>query len=61
LKKTVGSEFASAARAYGYGVKSLQSVIDSNSSPEDINTFGIKKSTPQPAAKYNPKTGLFMK
>jgi hypothetical protein len=61
LKKTVGSEFASAARAYGYGVKSLQSVIDSNSAPEDINTFGIKKSTPQPAAKYNPKTGLLIK
>jgi len=61
LKRTVGSEFASAARAYGYGVKSLQSVIDSNSAPEDINNFGIKKSAPQPAARYNPKTGLLMK
>ena len=44
-----------------YGVKSLQSVIDANSAPEDINNFGIKKSSPQPAAKYNPKTGLLMK
>jgi len=61
LKQTVGSEFARTARAYGYGVKSLQSVIDANSAPEDINNFGIKKSTPQPAAKYNPKTGLLMK
>ena len=61
LKQTVGSEFARTARAYGYGVKSLQSVIDANSTPEDINTFGIKKSSPQPAAKYNPKTGLLMK
>jgi len=61
LKKTVGSEFASAARSFGYGVKSLQSVIDANSAPEDINNFGIKKSAPQPAAKYNPKTGLLMK
>ena len=43
LKRTVGSEFASAARSFGYGVKSLQSVIDANSAPEDINTFGIKK------------------
>jgi hypothetical protein len=43
LKKTVGSEFASAARSFGYGVKSLQSVIDANSAPEDINNFGIKK------------------
>jgi hypothetical protein len=61
LKRTVGSEFASAARSFGYGVKSLQSVIDANSAPEDINNFGIKKSAPQPAAKYNPKTGLLMK
>ena len=61
LKQTVGSEFARTARAYGYGVKSLQSVIDANSVPEDINNFGIKKSSPQPAAKYNPKTGLLMK
>jgi len=61
LKKTVGSEFASAARSFGYGVKSLQSVIDANSAPEDINNFGIKKSAPQPAARYNPKTGLLMK
>jgi hypothetical protein len=61
LKRTVGSEFASAARSFGYGVKSLQSVIDANSAPEDINNFGIKKSTPQPAAKYNPKTGLLVK
>jgi len=61
LKRTVGSEFASSARAFGYGVKSLQSVIDANSAPEDINNFGIKKSAPQPAAKYNPKTGLLMK
>lgn len=61
LKRTVGSEFASAARSFGYGVKSLQSVIDANSAPEDINNFGIKKSNPQPAAKYNPKTGLLMK
>ena len=61
LKRTVGSEFASAARSFGYGVKSLQSVIDANSAPEDINNFGIKKSSPQPAAKYNPKTGLLMK
>ena len=61
LKQTVGSEFARTARAYGYGVKSLQSVIDANSTPEDINNFGIKKSSPQPAAKYNPKTGLLMK
>ena len=61
LKRTVGSEFASAARSFGYGVKSLQSVIDANSAPEDINNFGIRKSSPQPAAKYNPKTGLLMK
>jgi hypothetical protein len=61
LKQTVGSEFARTARAYGYGVKSLQSVIDANSAPEDINNFGIKKSAPQPAARYNPKTGLFTK
>jgi hypothetical protein len=61
LKQTVGSEFARTARAYGYGVKSLQSVIDANSAPEDINNFGIKKQAPQPAARYNPKTGLFTK
>ena len=61
LKRTVGSEFASSARSFGYGVKSLQSVIDANSAPEDINNFGIRKSSPQPAAKYNPKTGLLMK
>lgn len=61
LKRTVGSEFASAARSFGYGVKSLQSVIDANSAPEDINNFGTKKLAPQPAAKYNPKTGLLVK
>ena len=69
LKRVVGSEFTSASRNYGYSVKSLQQVLDANSVPADIDTFGIPNRTippsapqaqgkPKPAATYNPATGL---
>jgi len=67
LKRTVASEFSSATRNYGFQLKSLQSVIDANSAPGDINTFGVKsqamptekpQSRPKPNAVYNPATGL---
>ena len=67
LKRNVASEFASATRNYGFQLKSLQSVIDANSAPGDINTFGVKsqamptekpQSRPKPNAVYNPATGL---
>lgn len=67
LKRSVASEFASATRNYGFQLKSLQSVIDANSAPDDINTFGVKgqamptekpQSQPKPNAVYNPATGL---
>ena len=67
LKRTVASEFSSATRNYGFQLKSLQSVIDANSAPSDINTFGVKsqamptekpQSQPKPNAVYNPATGL---
>jgi hypothetical protein len=67
LKRTVASEFSSATRNYGFQLKSLQSVIDANSAPGDINTFGVKsqamptekpQSQPKPNAVYNPATGL---
>jgi len=61
LKRTVASEFSSATRNYGFQLKSLQSVIDANSAPSDINTFGVKSQampTEKPKAVYNPATGL---
>jgi hypothetical protein len=69
LKRVVGSEFTSASRNYGYSVKSLQQVLDANSVPADIDTFGAPNQTklpsatqapskPKPAATYNPATGL---
>lgn len=65
LKRTVASEFSSATRNYGFQLKSLQSVIDANIAPSDINTFGIRsqaipteKQQPKPKAVYNPATGL---
>lgn len=69
LKRVVGSEFTSASRNYGYSIKSLQQVLDANSVPADIDTFGAPNQTklpsatqapskPKPAAIYNPATGL---
>ena len=65
LKKTVASEFSSATRNYGFQLKSLQSVIDANIAPSDIDTFGVRsqaipteKPQPKPNAVYNPATGL---
>ena len=65
LKRTVASEFSSATRNYGFQLKSLQSVIDANIAPSDINTFGVRsqaipteKQQPKPKAVYNPATGL---
>jgi len=43
LKKMIGRKLIADARANGFTVKSLQSVIDANSDPEDIGSFGVKK------------------
>ncbi len=43
LKKVLARKFVADARANGFGVKSVQSVLDANSDPEDINSFGMKK------------------
>lgn len=70
LKRVVGSEFTSASRNYGYSIKSLQQVLDANSVPADIDTFGAPNQTklpsatqapnkPKPAATYNPATGMY--
>jgi len=45
LKKMIGRRIASDARVAGYGVKSIQSIIDANSDPEDVGSFGVKKKT----------------
>ena len=66
LKKTIGSEFSSAARNYGYELNSLQQVIDANSAPSDIETFGVRrKAVPQvqekPAGRYDPTSGRIIR
>jgi len=43
LKKVLARKFVADARANGFGVKSVQSVLDANSDPEDINSFGMKR------------------
>jgi hypothetical protein len=43
LKKVLARKFVADARANGFGVKSVQAVLDANSDPEDINSFGMKK------------------
>jgi hypothetical protein len=43
LKKMIGRKLIADARANGFTVKSLQSVIDANSDPEDIGSFGVKR------------------
>jgi hypothetical protein len=43
LKKVLARKFVADARANGFGVKSVQSVLDANSDPEDIGSFGIKR------------------
>jgi len=42
LKKVLARKFVADARANGFGVKSIQSILDANSDPEDINSFGMK-------------------
>ena len=43
LKKVLARKFVADARANGFGIKSLQTVLDANSDPEDIGSFGIKR------------------
>jgi hypothetical protein len=43
LKKVMARKIAADARANGYQVKSIQSIIDANSAPSDIDTFGARK------------------
>jgi len=43
LKKVLARKFVADARANGFGVKSVQSVLDANADPEDIGSFGMKK------------------
>ena len=43
LKKVLARKFVADARANGFGVKSVQAVLDAHSDPEDINSFGMKK------------------
>jgi hypothetical protein len=43
LKKVLARKFVADARANGFGVKSVQAVLDANADPEDINSFGMKK------------------
>jgi hypothetical protein len=51
LKKVLARKFVADARANGFGVKSVQSVLDANSDPEDINSFGIRKNIAPEMAK----------
>jgi hypothetical protein len=43
LKKVMARKIAADARANGYQVKSIQSIIDANSAPSDLDTFGARK------------------
>ena len=43
LKKVLARKFVADVRANGFGVKSIQSVLDSHSDPEDINSFGMNR------------------
>jgi len=43
LKKVLARKFVADARANGFGVKSVQSVLDANADPEDIGSFGMKR------------------
>jgi hypothetical protein len=43
LKKVLARKITADARANGYQVKSIQSIIDANSAPSDIETFGARK------------------
>jgi hypothetical protein len=43
LKKVLARKIAADARANGYQVKSIQSIIDANSAPSDLDTFGARK------------------
>jgi len=43
LKKVLARKIAADARANGYQVKSIQSIIDANSAPSDLDTFGVRK------------------
>jgi hypothetical protein len=51
LKKVLARKFVADARANGFGVKSVQSVLDANSDPEDINSFGIRENIAPEMAK----------
>lgn len=42
LKKVLARKFVADARANGFGVKSVQSVLDAHADPEDINSFGMR-------------------
>lgn len=44
LKKVLARKIAADARANGYQVKSIQSIIDANSAPSDLETFGARRS-----------------
>ena len=43
LKKVLARKISADARANGYQVKSIQSIIDANSAPSDLDTFGVRK------------------
>jgi hypothetical protein len=54
LKKVLGKKFVADAKANGFSVPSLQSVIDANSAPEDIETFGVRKKVQPQAQQAQP-------
>lgn len=54
LKKVLGRKFVADAKANGFSVPSLQSVIDANSAPEDIETFGVRKKAQPQAPQAQP-------
>lgn len=43
LKKVLARKITADARANGYQVKSIQSIIDANSAPSDLDTFGARR------------------
>lgn len=43
LKKVLARKITADARANGYQVKSIQSIIDANSAPSDLETFGARR------------------
>lgn len=51
LKKVMARKITADARANGYQVKSIQSIIDANSAPSDLETFGARRNIPPEKAK----------